>query len=126
MGEERDRRMEKLVGLRVRVKMAAPLSDEHVGDLFAYDEKCGTVAVQKLEANNNITFTMLKAGAIANVEALSSVPNPDVANPRLPPIDFNRVKRKEARNLEIEAKKMSKIGQNVSETAQRIFDGLSF
>ena len=44
--EERNRRMEKLVGLRVRVKMAAPLSDEHVGDLFAYDEKCGTVAIR--------------------------------------------------------------------------------
>jgi len=49
-----------------------------------------------------------------------------MVNPRLPPIDFGRAKKKEAKCLEAEIKKLSKIGVNVSERAQQIFDGLAF
>jgi len=117
---------DKLVGLRVRVKMAPPLTDEHIGDLFAYDEKTHTIALQVIEANNNNNFILLKEGAIGSVECLSSTPNPDVAHVRLPAIDMNRLKQKEWRALDSETKKMEKIGQNVSPLAQAIFDGLSF
>ena len=36
-----------MIGLKVRIKMAAPLTDEHEGDLFAYDDKNGTVAIRE-------------------------------------------------------------------------------
>jgi len=116
----------QLVGLRIKVKMAPPLVDEHVGDLFAYDEKTKSVALQKQEVNNNITFTILKEQCIASVECLSSTPNPQVVDLRLPTIDMDRLKQKELRALESEHKKMEKIGTNVSQMAQDIFDGLSF
>jgi len=118
--------MDKYIGLRVRIKMAAPLTEEHVGDLFDFDEKTGCVALRTLEANNNTTFSLIKSDCIANVECISSVPNPDVVNVRLPPIDFERLRAKETKALDNEAKKMQKIGQNVSQMAQQIFDALSF
>merc|ERR1711907_602455 len=118
--------MDNLVGLRIRVKMAPPLTEEHVGDLFAFDEKMQTIALQTLEANNNNTFTILKQHCIASVECLSSSPNPDVVNVRLPPVDMGRLKQKEYKALDLENKKMDKIGQNVAPVAQEIFDGLSF
>ena len=36
-----------MIGLKVRIKMAAPLTDEHDGDIFAYDDKNGTVAIRE-------------------------------------------------------------------------------
>merc|ERR1712039_49901 len=106
--------------------MAPPIGDEHVGDLFAYDEKTRSIVLQKVEANNNVTFTVLKDQCISRVQCLSSIPNPDVVDVRLPNINVESLRHRERKALEAETKKMEKIGTNVSATAQNIFDGLSF
>merc|ERR1711865_994460 len=118
--------MSAMIGLRVRVKMAPPLDTEHVGDLFAFDDRTGCVALLTIEANNNHTYRVLKSSGIASVECLSSVPNPDIVNIRLPIIDMDRLRAKEQKALAAEAKKRARIGVNVSHEAQEIFDRLSF
>lgn len=107
-----------------QVVLRTTLGEEVKATVFAYDRQTNCLLLKEAGSHAGVcNLRFLKANYVK--EVISAEPPGPSFDPRLPQVDVDRCKKREEKALKQAELDASKIGENVTNEAQSIFDSLS-